>query len=132
MKLKSGWRIEEHWKPTDRAGTRAGFVDVDALVAESPGDSLQLDFEGTGIGVFVASGPDTGRVEFRIDGGKWQTLELFTLWSPGLHLPWAKMISSELADGKHFLEMRVRDDSDARSKGHAVRIMHFLINGSSK
>lgn len=127
--LKSGWALEQNWKPTDGAGTRAGFFDVPALVATEPGAELALTFRGRGIGVFVTSGPDTGLLEYRIDGGEWKQCPLFTQWSPSLHLPWAVMLESQLAEGDHRVELRVASSADARSKGHAIRIIHFLING---
>lgn len=129
LKLISGWKIDKMWKPEGQAGTRVGFVNVPALIADQPGDTMQLTFTGSGIGLFVAAGPDTGRAEYRMDGGEWTTLELFTQWSPGLHLPWAKMLASDLTSSEHVLELRVRGDRDPRSKGHAIRIMHFLVNG---
>ena len=96
--------------------------------AASPLAYLKLGFKGIGVGVFGTSGRDTGNIEYRIDQGDWQTQEHFTQWSPGLHLPWAKMLASELTDGTHELELRVSQTADARSKGHAIRIIHFLIN----
>jgi len=128
LTLVRGFRIEANWKPEGKAGTRPGFVNVPALIADSAGATLTLKFKGRGVGVFVAAGPDTGRVEYRIDGGDWQKQELFTQWSAGLHLPWAKMLASELSEGAHELELRVSQDADDRSQGHAVRIIHFLIN----
>ncbi len=125
----SGWRLEPNWKPNDRAGTRAGFVNVPALIAESQGDALRFTFDGNAVGVFVASGPDCGAIEYRVDEGEWQTCELFTQWSPGLHLPWAKMLAAGLASGKHTLDLRVAKDHHDKSTGHAVRIVHWLVNG---
>lgn len=127
-KLEKGWRLANPWTPTDKAGTRPGFVQCPALIAEESGATMQYSFSGTGIGLFIAAGPDTGNIEYRIDQGEWKTQELFTQWSSGLHLPWAKMLASELNDGEHQLEIRVSSTSDSRSKGHAVRIIHFLVN----
>ena len=126
--IESGWKLVPEWEPTDGAGTRPGFVKVPALVAEEAGAKLKFKFTGTGVGLFVASGPDTGVVEYRIDQGNWQTKELFTQWSPQLHLPWAKLLASELPEGEHVLELRVSNATDARSKGHAIRIIHLLVN----
>ncbi len=130
--LGQGWILDEDWRPSDQAGTRPGFVDVPALVAESPGATLSFHFNGVGVGVFVASGPDTGTLEYRVDNGQWEECELFTQWSAGLHLPWAKMLASELIAGEHLLELRVAESADARSQGHAVRIVHFLVNRNPK
>lgn len=128
--LGVGWTLDKAWKPTDKAGTRAGFVDVPALIAGTPGATMKLVFSGIGIGVFVASGPDAGNLEYRIDDQDWGTCELFTQWSPSLHLPWAKMLSASLEPGQHELELRIATDADGRSQGHAVRIIHFLVNGN--
>jgi lysophospholipase L1-like esterase len=127
-KLVKGWSLANPWTPADKAGTRPGFVQCPALIAEESGATMQYSFSGTGIGLFIAAGPDTGNIEYRIDQGDWRTQELFTEWSSGLHLPWAKMLASELPDGEHQLELRVSPTSDSRSKGHAIRIIHFLVN----
>jgi lysophospholipase L1-like esterase len=127
-KLVKGWSLANPWTPADKAGTRPGFVQCPALIAEESGATMLYSFSGTGIGLFIAAGPDTGNIEYRIDQGDWRTQELFTEWSSGLHLPWAKMLASELPDGEHQLELRVSPTSDSRSKGHAIRIIHFLVN----
>jgi sialidase-1 len=126
--LVHGWKLERKWKPEGKVGTRPGFVDVPALVAEEPGATMKLTFQGKGVGIFVAAGPDTGTLEYRVNQGDWQKLGLFTQWSPSLHLPWAKMLASELANGTHELELRVSQEADERSKGNAIRIIHFLVN----
>jgi sialidase-1 len=87
-----------------------------------------LDFEGSAAGVFVVAGPDTGQLEYRVDGGAWQVRELFTNWSSGLHLPWAVVLAAGLPEGPHSLEWRVAETRDSRSKGTVVRIAHFWVN----
>jgi len=126
--LDQGWKLVPQWKPGDGAGTRPGFVDVPVLAADEAGATLKLKFNGAAIGLFVASGPDAGMIDFRIDGGPWHSEELFTQWSPHLHLPWAKLLSAELPVAEHDLELKVSSQAAPQSKGHAVRIVHFLVN----
>ncbi|HUT24885.1 MAG TPA: SGNH/GDSL hydrolase family protein [Sumerlaeia bacterium] len=126
--LGEGWRFEERWKPRDGAGTRPGFVDAPMLVAEAPGATLTLSFEGTAVGVFVAAGPDAGIVEYRIDGGPFRERDLFTKWSSGLHLPWAQVLDADLDPGRHELTLRTANGKNPGSAGHAVRIAHLLVN----
>jgi len=121
-----GFCLEPQWKPKDGALTREGFVSVPMLVAEAPGAFLELAFSGAGVGLLIASGPDAGTVEYRIDGGSWRTLDLHTRWSSRLHLPWAQLLAEDLAHGDHSLELRVSEHSNPQSKGHAVRIVSFL------
>jgi len=126
--IEKGWQLISHWEPADGAGTRPGFVKVPVLAAEEAGATLKFQFKGTAVGLFVASGPDTGTAEFRVDQGAWQTCGLFTQWSQQLHLPWAKMLASELTPGDHVLELKSANGIDARSKGHAIRIVYLLVN----
>lgn len=125
---EQGWKLVPDWAPADGAGTRPGFVRVPTLVAEEAGAMLKFRFTGTAVGLFVASGPDTGRVDFRVDGGDWKSEELFTVWSPQLHLPWAKILAPALMSGEHVLELRTAAAADAKSKGQAVRIVYLLVN----
>jgi lysophospholipase L1-like esterase len=121
-----GFLLDPCWHPADDAKTRDGFVSVPMWVAETPGASLQFRFEGTGTGLLVASGPDAGTIEYRIDGGPVKTLDLYTRWSSRLHLPWTQMLAEELSPGKHMLELKVAEHTNSESKGHAVRIVNFL------
>lgn len=122
-----GFRLDPCWQPADEAKTREGFADVPLLVTETPGASLRLGFEGTGAGVLFVSGPDSGIVECRIDGGPWRTLDLYTRWSSRVHFPWTQMLAEDLSPGKHLLELKVSENANPESKGHAVRIVNFLV-----
>jgi hypothetical protein len=127
--LGGGWKLDPAWKPSDGAGTRPGFVHVPMLVATEPGATLKLKFNGTAVGIFVAAGPDAGAVGYRVDGSvAVGTRDLFTPWSGGLHLPWAQVLAAELFPGPHELELRVAPMGNPDSKGHAVRIVGFLVN----
>jgi len=125
-----GFIVDPAWKNTVGGGTRKGFVDVPMLVGMNPGDSFRLSFQGSAIGVFVAAGPDAGMIEYRIDTGEWKTQDLFTRWSGSLHVPWLYMLSAEL-DPKisHSLEVKIASKKNAKSKGHACRIVNFAVNG---
>jgi sialidase-1 len=81
----------------------------------------------------VAAGPDAGAVEFSIDlnnnrGAPFRSRNLFTEWSPTLHIPWAYVLDADLPPGPHELTMRVSAAADPRSIGHAIRITHMLAN----
>lgn len=126
--LGEGWSYVDRWNPRDGKETREGFVDVPAVFSSVPGSSLKLEFEGIGVGLFVASGPDTGIVEYSIDDSPYMSCNLFSAWSQSLHLPWAKILTSDLPMGKHTMTLRVSQEKDPSSTGHAVNIIHFLVN----
>ncbi|MEZ6015316.1 MAG: SGNH/GDSL hydrolase family protein [Planctomycetota bacterium] len=109
-------------------GVRDGFVGVPMLVGTAPGAAFTLAFAGRAVGLWVAAGPDAGTIEYRIDGGATQTRDLFTRWSGGLHLPWVYVLEAELDGGEHVLEVQVSRARNERSRGHACRIAHFVVN----
>ena len=127
--LGKGWSISQpDWKKIG-GSTRAQFKDIPMLWAEDVGATLTLPFEGTAIGMFIVSGPDAGIVEYSIDDAPFKRIDLFTKYSRGLHFPWTCMFASDLAPGEHTLLLRVSDQKNARSKGHAVRIKASLSCG---
>ena len=124
-----GFALVERWQNTVGGGTRTGFVDVPMLVGERPSATFTLTFRGRAVGLFVAAGPDAGTLEFRIDGGAWRNVDLFTRWSAELHLPWLHVLDAELDPAReHHLVVRIADARHRMSRGHACRIAHFVIN----
>ncbi len=127
-RIVRGFALEKAWKPTDKKGTRAGFVDVPALVGIAPGAEFEFDFEGTGCGLFITAGPDAGRLEVSIDGAPYRPIETYTRWSNSLHLPWAVILDDNLPPGPHVAKVRIARDHDAKSTGTALRVFHLLLN----
>lgn len=123
-----GWQITRNWRPSDKAGTREGFVNNDILEASQPGSILKLKFKGKAIGLFVTSGPDAGILEYSIDGSEFLKTDQFTQWSRGLHLPWLIMLADELSDGKHKLVLRLSEEKNPASTGTVCRIHRFAVN----
>jgi len=127
----NGFKIVDSCDPrAENVGgnVRKGFVDVPMLVGSQPRDSFTFKFKGRAVGIFVASGPDSGTIEYSIDGGEFKTQSLFTKWSSTLHIPWVYVLENELQTGDHELRVRVSSASDARSKGSACRIVSLLVN----
>jgi sialidase-1 len=125
----SGWNLDPKWEAKPGAGTREGFVNVPALVAEEPGAKLKLKFTGTAVGMFVAAGPDAGILEYQIDDGPVKAVDQFTKWSGSLHLPWLFILDDELSNSEHTLVLKTTDKKYEQSKGYACRIIHFAVNG---
>lgn len=124
-----GFTLIGSWKPLDGVGTRKRFVSVPVLEGMGPGNELSFSFKGKAIGVCITSGPDAGIVEYEIDGRVRGKKSLHTRWSQSLHLPWYVILEDELEPGPHTLRLRISNEKDDRSRGHAVRIHHFLVNG---
>jgi sialidase-1 len=69
-------------------------------------------------------------IEYSVDGKSFRSMDLMTQWSSILHLPWYLMLEEELKVKKHKLRIRISPSSNEKSKGHACRILHFLVNRS--
>ena len=125
-KLKRGWSLEvPDWKSL--AGqTRARFARIPMLSATEAGAELALEFEGTAVGAYIVAGPDAGIAEVSIDGGPFQSVDLFHAFSKGLHYPRTVLLGSDLKPGKHTLTLRM--SSETKSAGHAMRIIQFVAN----
>jgi lysophospholipase L1-like esterase len=131
---RQGFSLVSSWKPAADekqrdgrpVGVREGFVNVPALVGTEPGAQFGFSFEGTGCGLFIASGPDAGRIECSVDGGAWRALDTSTRWSAGLHLPWALMLEDNLKAGPHTAQVRL---SPTNAPGQSsLRVFHLLLN----
>lgn len=123
-----GWQYNNRWTPDDKASTREGFVNVPMLTGSDPGKILKFRFRGSAVGIVVAAGPDAGIIETSIDGKDWKSIDLFTKWSGGLHLPWYITLGDELNKGVHTLRIRLGSSKNEASVGTVCRIRYFFVN----
>lgn len=110
---------------------RERFVRESLYYSEQPGSQLTLEFSGTAVGAYLLAGPDAGRLEVRVDGGEWRTVELYHNYSAGLHYPRTVMFESDLPAGRHVVEVRVSGEKHENSRGHAARVLQFVVNGAA-
>lgn len=127
-KRLDGFTINEDWGPVDSTPTRDGFVHVPVLEASISGSSFNLQFKGTVIGIGVLSGPETGIIEYSIDGREYPPIDLFTGWSNSLYLPWFLVLGDDLKSGTHTLQVQISKNHHVNSKGTVLRIVNFLEN----
>lgn len=127
-KVDPHWKIIENWSPARGMHTRKGYVHVPMLVADEPGATLTYTFRGSAIGIAVAAGPDAGTIEYSIDGSAPKKLDLFTAWSSGLYLPWYYICKADLSLKKHVISIKISEDKNENSHGHACIIKNFVIN----
>lgn len=126
--MGDGWTHEQpDWKQIP-GGFRARFANRPLYVATEPGSTIEIHFTGSAIGMFVLAGPDAGTAEYSIDGGDWQTTDLFHRFSKGLHYPRTVVLQSGLESGKHVVKIRVAKTGNPSSKGTAVRVLEFVAS----
>lgn len=118
----NGFSVVESWEPSDKVGTREGFVKVPMLVSDKAHASMEYAFTGRTIGISIVSGPDAGVISYSIDNGPVQTKDLHTQWSKSLYLPWYLILGDNLTPGKHVLKIVTGEAAEG------TRILHFLVN----
>lgn len=124
----NGWSVNECWNPSGHLETRKGFVNVPVMISDQPGSIVEFSFEGTAIGMSGTSGPDAGIIDYSIDGAPFKSFDLYTYWSGFLYLPWYVVLDGELSSSKHQIKIRISENKNEKSIGHACRIVHFLVN----
>jgi len=128
--VKSGWKYQvPDWKSLP-GGKRSRFTSLPMLCADAAGAELTLKFQGAAVGAYVVAGPDAGVLEARVDGGEARAVNLYHRFSRGLHYPRTVMFATDLQPGEHTLTLRV--SAKTQSRGHAARIMQFVVNGAGQ
>ncbi|MCO8120708.1 SGNH/GDSL hydrolase family protein [Stieleria sp. TO1_6] len=128
VQLGSGWsRVEPDWSNIP-GSKRPRYTGRPLTVSETPGSELEVQFSGTAFGLFVVAGPDAGAVEFSMDGGDWQTVDLYHRYSKGLHYPRTVVLESGMEDTPHDVKLRVAPKSNPQSSGSAIRILEFVAS----
>jgi len=113
-----------------KGNCRQRFTQNRLLCGEKPGAELTLDFAGTAIGAYILAGPDAGTVQVSTDGLPEKSIDLFHDFSTQLHYPRTVMFAADLKPGRHTLRLRVSDNKDPRSTGHALRVLYFVENAA--
>jgi acetyl esterase/lipase/lysophospholipase L1-like esterase len=126
--LRDGWQHALPDWANIPGSKRDRFLKSPLFFSETPGATLNFSFTGRAVGAFLLAGPDAGQLEYRIDNGNWQTVELFHNYSRGLHYPRTVMFSSDLPPGNHQIEIRLAASHHPASKGTAARILDFTVN----
>ena len=142
----SHYRIEtpaaNHWDsvvPYDRATWAPGWLDWQAsplerylhvLRCDESGSELTLRFKGDVVGVTLIVGPDSGDIEYSLDGAAWTLKRVFAEGTGDTYKEAPLLLGDGLkADGEHKLQLRVAPNSPKGSRGKTLRIANFLING---
>lgn len=103
---------------------------IDVLEAVEPGAQIGFDFTGTAVGAYLIVGFDAGMIEVTVDDRPAQRVDLFDHYCTMFHRPGHRIFADALQDGPHHLSIRVLPEANEKSTGHAVRIVHWMVNGA--
>jgi len=128
-KIKKGWKYESPWTPKEEGKVRDKFKNIGIMEAHEPGAELTFKFIGTAIGIYCLTGPNSGILEYSVDGKKFKSLDLFTNWSNNIYIPWVYMFENQLTDSKHKITLKMTIKKNTNSKGTDCQIYFFAVNG---
>ncbi|MCL1921001.1 MAG: GDSL-type esterase/lipase family protein [Kiritimatiellaeota bacterium] len=101
-------------------------------VCDTPGAELAFTFKGSQVGVFTLIGPDSGNIEYAIDGGGWQLLKDFDRYCVNSTRPHARPLAKGLDPAQeHAVKLRVAEAIPEQSKGRTVRLGFLLVDGDA-
>jgi lysophospholipase L1-like esterase len=101
------------------------------LQAGESGPVLTLRFKGNFVGLSQVVGPDTGDLEFAIDGSPWKLKPCF-IGTAGEAFEEIPVLLGEGLDpaAEHELKLRVAPEIPKGSQGRVIRISNFFVNGT--
>ncbi len=122
--LDSGW-LGWQLSPTDKIPHLA--------VSDKPGSTITLKFKGAQAGIYGIIGPDTGNIDYSLDGGEWKHKVLFDKYCLEYARPQAFKLVEGLDPGpEHTLKIRIAEKTPEGSKGRFTRLGYFLVDGVVK
>ncbi len=128
--IEPGWRIGQENPVEEFHYTSAVGRFRHLLTADQPGPTVTFRFYGSLVGIFGVLGPDSGDLEYSLDGGPWQLLRWFRPEHGGQFRPQAAILADGLDPNPlHELKLRVPDQTLTGSQGRSARIGYFLLDG---
>jgi lysophospholipase L1-like esterase len=120
--------LEGAWK-VGQDSPVANFLHV--LVGDAPAATIALRFRGRAAGYFDVIGPDTGDLEFAVDGGAWQKRPNWDIFCAGSTRAHARVLAEDLdPTAEHTIRIRIAETQPAGSRGRFFRLAFLLIDGS--
>ncbi|NOU66082.1 hypothetical protein GC096_18765 [Paenibacillus sp. LMG 31461] len=120
-----GWEIVEGWMVE---ATCNWTPPADVYVGNEAGASFHFEFHGTAFGLSMLAGMDTGSIDFSLDGGEYQSIQLFDEYCLAFYRPKIVLLADSLSRNHHTVDIRISREKDEASTGYAVRILNLLIN----
>ena len=118
-----------NWKNENRGKVRSRFLGIPFIYANQTGAKLKIKFEGTAIGAYMLTGPDSAIIRCTIDGKQSKKIDTLHRHS-GFNYPMTVMFFNELSDRPHILELEILKNQKGRIRegGEAFRVIQFTGN----
>jgi hypothetical protein len=98
------------------------------IAANQPGAELKYRFKGTAIGVYWVIAPDSGDIEWSVDGSAPKQVSSWDSYALRYSRTNYKVLDDALAPGEHEVELRVMSEKNPQSTGTWIRIGALMVN----
>jgi len=117
------------WKNENSGKVRSRFLGIPFIYANQAGAKLKIKFEGTAIGAYMLTGPDSAIIRCTIDGKQSKKIDTLHRHS-GFNYPMTVMFFNELSDRPHVLELEILENQKERIRegGESLRVIQFTGN----
>ena len=126
-----GWTIETEPPATMTAEWHPERYANRFLAATQPATELKISFSGSIVGLFYLIAPDSGDIEYSIDGGEPSPLSTWDQFSAQFTRPNYRILARDLSPGAHELTLRILPTKNESSTGTTVRLLGLLVNRQS-
>ena len=99
-----------------------------SISAVDPGSVLKYKFQGSVIGVYWVVAPDSGDMEWSVDGNAAKRESSWDKYALRFTRVNYKILDDSLAPGEHELTIKVLAEGQPESKGTWIRIGALLVN----
>lgn len=119
------WRFDENWSDFT-------YFDGDNdpyKVANGPGATLEIDFEGSGVALLGSWNVDCGKAKVYIDGEFMKEIDTYYREEAGKYDVNRAYIfhKMNLPSGKHTLRLMVSDEKNPLSAGHKLYVERMIV-----
>jgi lysophospholipase L1-like esterase len=101
------------------------------IICNEPDGILRLKFRGRVIGLYWLVCPDSGDVEWSVDGSQSKRASSWDKYALIYSRPHYTILEYNLHDGEHLLEIKVLRDHAELSTGTCIRIGAFLVESKT-
>jgi lysophospholipase L1-like esterase len=98
------------------------------LVCGTPGAELEYKFQGKSIGLYWLIAPDSGDIEWSVDGNKPKRLSSWDKHALNFTRAGYCILDHNLEAGEHVLKIKVLQEKHPQSEGNWIRIGAVLVD----